>query len=368
MKVTSVTTTILNREVKNPVFDAMWTYDAGGHLITRVHTDEGITGYGHTFFGRIKKGNYILKTLIEDELAPALIGQDPFFARQARQKLWDAAHYHNVVGLAQFGIAALDIALWDIVGKKLNLPVAKVAGAVRDRIPAYAMVGWYYDNEADFIKRCEEAVDEGFRALKIKVGRYSLQNDIERIKLVKKAVGDDVVLMVDANQIFDYNEAVRRGRVYEDLGMYWFEEPMPPEHVAQHVRLCDTLDIPIAAGENHYTRFQFYEAIRLGAIDIIQPDNRRAGGFTEWLDIGAVSDSAGLKLASHGGGPANVNMLCVLPNAIFLESGSLKGENKMLKYSMTMEDGEILLPEVPGMGHDVDEAYVSYLEKQHAAF
>ena len=364
MKVTSVTITTIIHEVKNPVFDAMWTYDAGGHLITRVHTDEGITGIAHTGFGRIKKGVHILKTLIEDELAPALVGQDPFFVRQARQKLWDAAHYHSVVGLPQFGIAALDTALWDIVGKKLGLPVAKVAGAVRDRIPAYAMVGWYYDNESDFIKKCEEAVEEGFKALKIKVGRYSLQNDIDRINLVRGAVGDDVTIMVDANQIFDYNEAVRRGRVYEEMGVYWFEEPMPPEFVESHIRLAQKLDIPIAAGENHYTRFQFYEAIRQGAMDIVQPDNRRAGGFTEWLEIGAISDAAGLKLASHGGGPGNVNMLCVLPNALFLESSSLKSENKMLKTRMKMVDGEILLPDAPGMGHDVDDEYVAFLEKQ----
>jgi L-alanine-DL-glutamate epimerase-like enolase superfamily enzyme len=363
MKVTSVTMTVISHEVKNPVSDAMWTYDAGGNLITRIHTDEGITGYAHTYFGRIKKGAYILKTLIEDELAPAIIGQDPFFVRQARKKLWDAAHYHHVAGLAQFGIAALDIALWDIAGKKLNVPVAKAAGAFRDRIPAYAMVGWYYDDEAEFIKRCEEAVAEGFKALKIKVGRGSLQNDIERIELVRRAVGEDIILMVDANQIFDYSEAVRRGRRYEELGIYWFEEPMPPELTENHVRLAQTLDIPIAAGENHYTRFQFYEAIRQGAVDIIQPDNRRAGGFTEWLEIGAVSDCAGLKIASHGGGSANVNMLCVLPNAIYLESGSLKGENKMLKTQLQMIDGEILLPDVPGMGHDADEEYVEYLVK-----
>jgi YD repeat-containing protein len=364
MKITSVSLTAISREVQNPASDAMWTYDAGGRLITRVHTDEGITGYAYTGYGRIKKGVFVLKKLIEDELAPALIGQDPFFARQARKKLWDAAHYHGVAGLANFGISALDIAIWDIVGKKLGLPVAKVAGAVRDRIPAYAMVGWYYDEEKAFVKRCEEAAAEGFKALKIKVGRYSLQDDAERIKLVQKAVGGDVVVMVDANQIFDFNEALRRGRVYEDMGAFWFEEPMPPEHVEGHIRLAQALDIPIAAGENHYTRFQFYEAIRQGAMDIVQPDNRRAGGFTEWLEIGAVSDCAGLKLASHGGGPANVNMLCVLPNAIYLESGSLKGENKMLKTTMKMVDGEILLPEAPGMGHDADEEYVDFLEKQ----
>ena len=364
MKITHVTTTPIVREVQTPAMDGMWTYDAGGLLVVRVHTDEGITGYATSNFGRIKRGVYTLQALIEGELAPAVAGQDPFFCRQARKKLWDAAHYHDVTGLSQFGIAALDIAIWDIVGKKLGLPCAKVAGACRDRIPAYAMVGWYYDDDTTFIKNCEDAVAEGFKALKIKVGRYSLKDDLERIRLVSRAVGEDVCLMVDANQALDFPEAVRRGRAYEEAGMFWFEEPMPPYMVENHARLCQTLDIPVAIGENHYTSRQFYEAIRQGMMDIVQPDNRRSGGFTEWLEIGAISDAAGLKLASHGGGPANVNMLCTLPNAIFLESGSLKGENHFLRHQMRMEDGDLLLPDAPGMGTEVDEEYVDFCVRQ----
>lgn len=352
------------RDVKNPPSDAMWTYDAGGLLITRVHTDEDITGYALTNFGRIKRGPYILKTLIEEELAQAIIGQDPFYVREARKKLFDAAHYHSFVGLAQFGIAALDIALWDIIGKKLNLPTAKVVGLMRDRIPAYAMVGWYYEDDNEFICRCENAVKEGFRALKIKVGRYDLKDDIRRINLVRKAVGEDICLMVDANQKFDLPEAIRRGRVYEEMGIFWFEEPMPPEQAENYIELVKRLDIPIAAGENYYTRYEFYEAIHRRMMHIVQPDNRRAGGFTEWLEIGAIADAAGLKIASHGGGPENVNMLCVLPNAIFLESGSLKERNPLLKYQLQMVDGEILLPSIPGMGNDIDEDYVRYLENR----
>lgn len=364
MKIAQVTTTAIVREVKNPAMDGMWTYDAGGLLIVRVHVEDGTVGYATSNFGRIKKGVYILQKLIEDELAPALVGQDVFFARGNRKLLWDAAHYHDVTGLAQFGIAALDIAVWDAVGKILKKPCAKIVGACRDRIPAYAMVGWYYDEEERFIRHCEEAAAEGFQALKIKVGRYSLENDLERIRLVKRTVGDKVRVMVDANQALDFPEAVRRGRAYEQEGMYWFEEPMPPHMVENHARLAATLDIPIAIGENHYTRFQYYEMIRAGMADIVQPDNRRSGGFTEWLEIGAISDAAGLKLASHGGGPANVNMLCVLPNAIFLESGSLKGENKMQRYHMQMIDGCLLMPDVPGMGTEVDEEYVEFLVKK----
>ncbi len=358
MKITDVTVNIIREEVKNPPSDAMWTYDAGGQVITRVFTDEGITGYATTFFGRIKYGPEILKTLIDKEMAVELIGEDPFFSKRIRNKLWDAAHYHSVVGLPHFAISALDICLWDIVGKKFNMPTCSVLGGVRDRIPAYAMVGWYYDSENEYIKRCVDAVEEGYKAVKIKVGRYSIDDDIERIKLVQREVGKDVRVMVDANQIFDEVEALRRGRKYQELGVYWFEEPMKPQLMEGHARLAKALDIPIAIGENYYTKHEFYEAMKQGAIDIAQPDNRRAGGVTEWMEISAIADAMGIKVASHGGGPANVNMLCAIPNAIFLESGSLRKPNKMLKTQLKMVDGEILLPDAPGMGTELSQEFM----------
>ena len=337
----------------------MHTYDAGSDLITKISTDEGIIGYANTFFGRNKFGAETLKVIIDKELAPVIIGEDPYFSRRIRDKLFVATEYYGTLGIANFAIAAIDEAVWDIVGKASGQPVGKLLGACRDRIPVYAMVGWYYGNgESEFIKQCTDAAEEGFRAVKLKVGRDSLADDIKRIKLIKKELGDDFRIMVDANCAFDEIEAMRRGRAYEELGIYWFEEPMQPYMRDSHKRLASSLDIPIAIGENYFTRHQFYDVIKSGAVDIVQPDNRRAGGVTEWLDIAAISEVAGLKLASHGGGPANVNILCAIPNAIYMESGSLKSENSMLVTQLIMVDGEVLLPNAPGMGTEVREDYI----------
>jgi L-alanine-DL-glutamate epimerase-like enolase superfamily enzyme len=359
MKIIKVETIILRYEVKNPVKDSLHTYDAGCELVTKIYTDEGITGYGVTNFGRNKSGPETLKAIIDKELTPIIIGEDPFFARRIRNKLYVGTEYYGTLGVANFALAAIDIAVWDIVGKALGQPVAKVLGACRDRIPAYAMVGWYYGKgETEFAKQCTDAAEEGFRAVKLKVGRDSLEDDIRRIKLIKSELGDNFRIMVDANCAFDEIEAMRRGRVYQDLGIYWFEEPMQPYMRDSHVRLASALDIPIATGENYFTRHQFYDVIKAGAVDIVQPDNRRAGGVTEWLDIAAISEAAGLKLASHGGGAANVNILCAIPNAIYLESGSLKNKNRMYTTELKMVDGEVLLPDTPGMGTEVDEDYI----------
>jgi len=358
MKITGVETKVLRYEVKNPVSDSLHTYDAGCTMLTRVFTDEGITGYATTYFGRIKSGPDTVKIIIDKEMAPVLIGEDPFFARKIRNKLWVVSEYYGTAGVAHFAISALDICIWDIIGKALGQPVCKILGGCRDRIPVYAMVGWYYKNEKEFIKQCTEAFEEGFKAVKLKVGKDSLEDDVMRIKAIKSELGSDFRIMVDANCAFDEIEAMRRGRAYEELGVYWFEEPMQPYLRDSHVRLASALDIPIAIGENYYTRHQFYDVIKMGAVDIVQPDNRRAGGVTEWMDIASISEAAGLKLASHGGGPANVNILCAIPNAIYMESGSLKGENKMLVTQLTMVDGEILLPDVPGMGTEIREDYI----------
>ena len=361
MKITKIETIILRQEVANPVSDSLHTYDAGSHLITKIYTDEGITGYSSMYFGRIRSGPDTLKIIIDRELAPLLIGKDPFFSRMHKREMWVATEYYGTVGISNFAISAIDIALWDICGKALNKPVSHLLGVAKDRVPAYAMVGWYYEGgDKEFLKKCVDAAKEGFKAVKLKVGRDSLADDLHRIKIVKDELGDEFRVMVDANCIFDEAEAFRRGRAYEQAGVYWLEEPMQPYLRDSHRKLAEALDIPIAIGENYYTRHQFYDVVHHKAVDIVQPDARRAGGVTEWLEIAAISETAGLTLASHGGGPANVNLLCTMNNSIYLESGSLKEENRVLKYSLKMVDGEVLLPDAPGMATEV---YDDYIEK-----
>ena len=360
MKVTKVETIILKQEVKNAVSDSLHTYNVGGNIITRVHTDEGVTGSGITYFGRIESGMETIRMIVERVLAPEITGKDPHFIRMLRNNMFVATEYYGTLGVANMAIAAVDCALWDIVSKKAGLPLAKYLGARREGIPAYAMVGWYYDGgEEEFLNQCRAAVEEGFRALKLKVGRGPLKEDIERIRMIHKEFGDEFRVMVDANCIFDEAESLYRGKAYEDEGVYWFEEPMQPYMRDAHSRLAGALRIPIAIGENYFTRHQFYDMIKAGCADIVQPDGRRAGGPTEWMDIGSISETAGLKLASHGGGPVNVNVLCALENAIYLESGSFKTENRMLKTKLVMKDGAILIPEIPGVGLDINEDYIT---------
>jgi L-alanine-DL-glutamate epimerase-like enolase superfamily enzyme len=165
-------------------------------------------------------------------------------------------------------------------------------------------------------------------------------------------------VMVDANQVFNLKEAIRRGRIYQQMGCYWYEEPMPPYDHASYAELARELDIPIATGENEYTKYAYADLIARHGVDIVQPDNRRSGGVSEWMEIAAIAAGFGLDIASHGGGASNVHMLLAMPNAIYLESGSLKGESSTLE-TLRMHDGQILAPELPGIGSELRPDFIA---------
>ncbi len=296
------------------------------------------------FFGRGDRTPDILAHLINDELAPAIVGEDAFLIRGIRDKLWTLTDYHGTLGLALFGIAGIDLALWDMVGRALGQPVWRLLGGHRDRVPAYAMVGWL-NYDLDRLQRiATQAMEQGFVGVKIKVGAPTLKDDVQRIEAVRAAIGPDALLMVDANQVFSVNEALRRGRVYEELGCYWFEEPLRADDTDGLAQLAWELTIPIASGENNYGKRQFRVLFERRAVDVVQPDLRRAGGLTECLEIGLLADAFNVPYASHGGG-AHLHVLAALPNTLFMESG-------LLPAGMTerLVDGCYLLPEEPGLG------------------
>lgn len=347
MKITAVETDLLKPPPGPPIYDALQTLDVDkGSVVLRIRTDAGITGWASSSFGNRGEGARVVQSILEYEVKPVIVGKDPAFPRRIRAELWKVMNYHGVTGVAQFAMAATDIALWDILGKNAGLPVYKMLGAYRDRMPVYSMCGWYYDNDVElshFKREVTDAVEQGYKAVKIKVGKYSLDDDVRRIRLALDAIGKDRRLMVDANQVFDHKEALRRGKVYQEMGCFWFEEPLPPHDMEGFARLAQALDMRIATGENLNTKYEFADLIARRGVDIVQPDNRRAGGVTEWMEIAAIADGYGVELASHGGGATNLNMLLAMPNAIYMETD---GPCKMI-------DGEVPAPEEPGMSSEV---------------
>ena len=352
IRITALETDVLKRPPGTPTYDAIHQLGVdSGSVVLRLKTDAGITGWASSSFGMIAGGPRVVQTILEQEVKPVLIGQDPAFPRRIRAELWKALEYNGVTGVVQFAIAAVDIAVWDILGKSAGLPVYRMLGAFRDRLPVYSMCGWYYDDDADlshYRRALEQAMEQGYHAVKIKVGRDSMDDDIRRIKLAFDVVGKGKRVMVDANQVFNRNEARRRGKVYEQMGCFWLEEPLPPHDVEGFAQLAQALDIRIATGENLATKYAFADLIARKGVDVVQPDNRRAGGVTEWMEIAAIADGYGLELASHGGSNTNLNMLLAMPNAIYMETS---GARKLI-------NGEMPAPEEPGMSSEVSEAEI----------
>lgn len=353
IKITGLETDLLRLPPSQFQGDAIHDFGAAaGGVVLRIRTDAGITGWGHSNFGMVAGGPRVVQTILEHEIKPVLIGKDPAFPKRIREDLWRALEYQGVQGVTQFAMSVVDIAIWDILGRAAGLPVYKMLGAVRDRMPAYAMCGWYRENDKDhsqYKRTINETLEIGYRAFKVKVGRFGLDDDVERIEVGRKTAGKDIRIMVDANQAFNRVEAMRRGRVYQQLGCFWYEEPLPPWDHEGYAELAAALDMRIATGENEYNKHAFMDLMQRKGADVVQPDNRRAGGPTEWMEIGAISDAFGLELASHGGGPANMNILCAIPNAIYMESG---GKQKMI-------DGAVPAPEAPGMSSEVAPDYIA---------
>ncbi|MBM3217041.1 mandelate racemase/muconate lactonizing enzyme family protein, partial [Candidatus Poribacteria bacterium] len=267
MKVTDIEITVReSRPSPNPIRDALQSLPGAGSVGVRIDTDGDVSGRGDVGFGRGIGAAAALGAAIEHELKPLVIGTEVSDVRGTHETMLRETEYHGSSGLTMFGIAALDTALWDCLGRMHDAPCWQLWGGVHRRVPAYAMVGWlnYSDEEVGAI--CARAVSQGFRAVKIKVGYPTLAEDIHRVQVVRNAVGADTGIMVDANQSLTTAEATRRGRAFEDLGCVWWEEPIPADDVDGYAALADALDVPVATGENLYTPADFARFLKRDAV------------------------------------------------------------------------------------------------------
>lgn len=343
MKITKVEVEVSSRAKTHPVRDAIQLLDRDGQTTVTIETEEGLIGTSRTYFGREAAAPAILAMIITEQLGPAIIGEDATVIRGIRDKLRRLTDYQGTGGLSTYAMSAIDQALWDLAGKALDVPVWRLLGAQRTTIPAYAMVGWLELDVSGLERVSARAMEQGFRGVKMKVGGGPMSEDLTRIAAVRRVIGADAALMVDANQAFDLHEAIRRGRAYSDLGCRWFEEPLPAADTASHLRLAEKLDLPIATGENRYGQAAFRDLLEGGGVGIIQPDLRRAGGVTDCFEIGLMAAGFGVPYASHGGGP-HLHVLAALPNTIYVESGLLPDDSRV-----SLVDGCYPLPDGPGL-------------------
>jgi D-galactarolactone cycloisomerase len=376
MKITDVKTYVLQAIFENQGFG--WSQrvtDRRQTAICVVATDEGITGLGEAFyFGGPAS---LAADMIDNALGPLIVGRDPLDTGVIWDFLYNWTRDQGMKGLTISALSAVDIALWDIKGKALGLPVHKLlGGAYRRQARVYATGLYEPQNVPDItealVKEALGYKEAGFSGMKLKVG-YGIDTDLKYIKAIREAIGEDLFLMVDANHAYNAGEAIRLAKEMEPFHIHWFEEPVPPEDIEGYIEVKNSSAIPVAGGECEYTRYGFRELIQRRAVDILQPDLCAAGGFSEMTKIVAMASAANMPVIPHVWGTnvglaAALQLFAALPNfperrfpaEPFFEydrsPNPLRDGVTVEKFKM--KNGYLDIPERPGLGVTLDLAFV----------
>ena len=337
--------------------------------LVRIETDEGIVGFGE---GQAPVGPEVTAAVIARILRPILLGRDPMQTAVLYHEMYESMNIRgHYGGFMVHAIAAIDIALWDIKGKKLELPVADLlGGAFRQRVPAYVS-GIRGETIEDKLATVQEFLKRDFHYLKVFLG-FGLDKDCEYVRELTKALGKEGRLMVDVLWNYDVPTAIRLGRFLESSRVIWFEAPTSPEDVAGHAEIARTLDIPIAAGETEVSGYQFLRWFQDRALDIAQPDVARCG-ITESRRIADLAHTFNVRVALHAGiglAPAiaaSLHVAAAIQNLIAMEYQPVMLEmtNRFLKQPIMCEKGMFRVPAGPGLGIEIDEDALSHYAKEY---
>ncbi|MDT1060943.1 mandelate racemase/muconate lactonizing enzyme family protein [Paracoccus sp. CPCC 101403] len=340
-----------------PWEDATNRVDGLEFVFVEVETDTGIIGTGFTY--TVDIGGSAILALVQDYLAPLVIGMDP----QDYERIWAKMQRQSRrlgLGVNAMGIAAIDIAVWDILGKLHDRPLYQLIGGARDSIPAYIseIVMKESDTLEDVLGRVDGYLSRGYRAVKIKIGRADIEEDIERITRIQQILGRHGKLFVDLNQKWTAHDArVHAGRL-DGLGLGWIEEPLPFTDLDAHVALRRAIRTPIALGESLHSRSQVLAYLQAGAVDYVQADVAFIGGITEWLKIAHLAEIFGKPVAPHYMMELSLQLLCGVPNAFMLENvvGGSFTELGLLEEPIEPQDAVGIPPARPGHGIRFDKA------------
>ena len=321
-------------------------------LVTaRLHDSEGAEGLGYTY--TVGVGGLAVQALIERYLGPLLLGEEADRIEPLWQKMWWASHYGGRGGPTVLAISALDIALWDLAAKRRAQPLWRMLGGFDARVPCYAGGIDLQFPIDQLLRQSDDFRAQGFRAIKMKVGRERLSEDIERVRQMRQHLGPDFPLMADANMRWSVDQAVRAARSLRDFGLVWLEEPTIPDDVSGHVRIVREGGVPIATGENMRTLWEFRAMIEAGGVTFPEPDVSNCGGVTSFMKIAHLAEAFNLPVTSHGVHDLTVHLLAAVPNRSYLEIHGF-GLDRFIAEPTRIVDGVVIAPERPGHGVALD--------------
>jgi L-alanine-DL-glutamate epimerase-like enolase superfamily enzyme len=243
----------------------------------------------------------------------------------------------------------VDVALWDLKGRLHNEPLWRLLGGNTNRVRAYAGGVDLNHPLEQLLDQTRKNLAKGFRSIKMKVGRNHLREDVERVQAMRELIGPDVVLMVDANMQWRVDQAIRAARSLREFDILWLEEPIAPDDVAGHVRISREGGLPIAAGENLHTVYEFQAYMSQGCLDFPEPDLSNMGGITAWMQVAEMAQAHNLPVTSHGVHDLHAHLLAAVPNGTYLEVHGF-GLERFVAHPLQIENGEAVAPNRPGHG------------------
>lgn len=346
---------------------------ANEHPIVRIATDEGLVGWGECF----RRARVVAKAAIEQMFRPLLIGADPLNTETIQRQMLRAGAVAGPLGALAIAVAGVDIALWDLKGQALGVPIWQLLGGkVRDRVPFYASSLRRDLTPVEEAQRVADFAAAGFRAYKLHGAvpdaiDHPVDQTLETVREIRAAIGDAVDLLVDVNGAYSVHRAIAVGQGLEDLGVMHYEDPVPPQDHAGLARVAAALTMPVASGESHYTHWQFRDLILEGQVDILQPDVVKAAGLTELQKIATLASAFHKPMTIHNTQPtictaAHLHFCAVHPHLPYaqeynIEPVSIRDRWPILKTPLAVVDGFIAVPNGPGLGVEVDEALVRRL-------
>jgi L-alanine-DL-glutamate epimerase-like enolase superfamily enzyme len=349
MKIQSVEVRHVRLPLEEPIVNAPPFPGMMRDFITlQLRTEDGIEGIGVTAFG----GGLIaaLKTAVA-EFGHLIVGDDPLNTEAIAARLRAASAPCGPGGIAALAMSAIDIALWDIRGKAFNTPLCRLLGGLREQVPAYASGALMRTTPVDRIEEAAAAlVKKGYRQIKtqLAVGGLSDAQEIERIGLIRKAVGPDIALMADVNQRWKVHEAISIGRRIEDIGLAWLEDPIAATDYQGLATVAEALAMPVCAGEYLYGIEPFQQLMRHGSVDIVMIDLLRVGGVTPWMKVAGMAEAFNLPVVSHLLPEIHVHLVAAAPNGLVVEY--MPWTWRLFDNPPVPENGMLKVPEGPGLG------------------
>jgi L-alanine-DL-glutamate epimerase-like enolase superfamily enzyme len=356
MKITQVAVNVLRVPVDHPYVAGSRTVDANWHVLARVTTSDGVQGVGYIVYPRPDLMTAICHAT--RELGEHLVGMSILEPEAAWDRLARRGDWVGPGGLLHCALCPLDVAVWDAAGKTLGQPLHRLLGGYRDRLPTYASDGLWYSLSADELAAsARRHVDAGFGAVKLRLGREATPElEARRVQAVREAVGPDVRIMVDATESWSLVQARRSGQVLQDAGIAWLEDPVHHHDVAGLAELRRQLEISIAAGEHLYHLDAFRTLLEARAVDVLILDLARVGGITPWRRVAALAQAHRIPVCGHVVPEIQLHLLAAVPNGHMVEY--VPRSAGILASMPRRERGELVAPDAPGLGLELDEAAV----------